>query len=84
VEVKSAGGTCVNGMIYPYAVYVPEAVNVIIVLEPEVVIVGLPVVVPVYFDVGIEIITTPEPPDPPPDPPPPPPPPPVFAPPPPP
>jgi hypothetical protein len=29
-----------------YAVYVPEAVNVIIVFEPLVVIVGLPVVVP--------------------------------------
>ena len=47
VEVKSAGGTCVNAMIYPYAVYVPEAVNLIIVLEPDVVTVGLPVVVPV-------------------------------------
>jgi hypothetical protein len=32
-------------MVYPYAVYVPEAVNVIIVLEPDVVTVGLPVVV---------------------------------------
>lgn len=31
---------------FPYAVYVPEAVNVIIVLEPEVVTVGLPVDVP--------------------------------------
>ena len=36
--------TVVNGMIYP--VYDPDAVNVIIVLEPEVVIVGEPVVVP--------------------------------------
>lgn len=45
VAVKSAGGTCVNAMVYPYAVYVPEAVNVIIVLEPDVVTVGLPVVV---------------------------------------
>jgi hypothetical protein len=34
-------------MIYPYAVYVPVPVNVIIVLDPDVVIVGLPVVVPV-------------------------------------
>jgi hypothetical protein len=33
-------------MIYPYAVYVPDAVNLIIVLEPDVVMVGLPVVVP--------------------------------------
>jgi hypothetical protein len=33
-------------MIYPYAVYVPEAVNLIIVLEPDVVTVGEPVVVP--------------------------------------
>ena len=32
---------------FPYAVYEPEAVNDIIVLEPEVVTVGLPVVVPV-------------------------------------
>jgi len=32
---------------FPYAVYVPEAVNLIIVLAPEVVTVGLPVVVPV-------------------------------------
>ena len=32
---------------FPYAVYVPEAVNLIIVFEPEVVTVGLPVVVPV-------------------------------------
>jgi hypothetical protein len=28
VEVKRAGGTCVNAIIYPYAVYVPELVNV--------------------------------------------------------
>jgi hypothetical protein len=34
------------GMIYPYAVYVPDAVNVIIVLDPEVVMVGEPVVTP--------------------------------------
>jgi hypothetical protein len=46
VEVKSAGGTCVNGMIYPYAVYVPDELNLIIVFEPEVVTVGDPVVVP--------------------------------------
>jgi hypothetical protein len=38
--------TVVIAMIYPYAVYVPEAVNVIILLEPDVVTVGLPVVVP--------------------------------------
>jgi hypothetical protein len=34
-------------MFYPYAVYVPDAVNLIIVLLPEVVTVGDPVVVPV-------------------------------------
>ena len=42
--------------------YEPEAVNLIIVLEPDVVIVGEPVVVPEYDAVGTEIITTPEPP----------------------
>jgi hypothetical protein len=31
---------------FPYAVYEPEAVNFMIVFEPEVVIVGEPVVVP--------------------------------------
>jgi hypothetical protein len=36
-----------------------------IVLDPLVVIVGLPVVVPEYDAVGTEIITTPEPPAPP-------------------
>ena len=46
VEVKRAGGTCVNGMIYPYAVYVPDELNLIIVLDPDVVMVGDPVVVP--------------------------------------
>ena len=40
----------------------PE-VHLIIVLEPEVVIVGLPVVVPEYDVVGTERITTPEPPE---------------------
>jgi hypothetical protein len=34
-------------MFVPYAVYVPEAVNLIMVLAPLVVIVGEPVVVPV-------------------------------------
>jgi hypothetical protein len=34
-------------MIYPYAVYVPDELNLIIVFEPLVVIVGDPVVVPV-------------------------------------
>jgi hypothetical protein len=34
-------------MIYPYAVYVPEAVNCKIVFDPDVVTVGEPVVVPV-------------------------------------
>jgi hypothetical protein len=48
VAVKSAGGTCVNAMIYPYPVYVPEAVKVIIVFEPDVVMVGLPVDIPEY------------------------------------
>jgi hypothetical protein len=43
-------------------VYVPLAVNLIIVLDPLVVMVGLPVVVPLYLDVGTERITTPEPP----------------------
>jgi hypothetical protein len=33
-------------IIFPYAVYEPEAVNEIIVLEPDVVIVGEPVVTP--------------------------------------
>jgi len=32
-------------IVFPYAVYEPEAVNLIIVLEPDVVTVGLPVVV---------------------------------------
>lgn len=36
-----------DDIVYPYAVYVPEPeVHLIIVLEPDVVIVGLPVVVP--------------------------------------
>ena len=52
------------------------------VLLPDVVTVGLPVVNPEYFVVGIDRITTPDPPCPPllvvPDPPPPPPPPPVL------
>jgi hypothetical protein len=62
-------------------VYVPEAVNFIIVFEPEVVTVGLPVVVPVYKELGTDKITTPEPPadDPDAEAPLPPPPPPVFA-----
>jgi hypothetical protein len=48
-------------------VYVPDPdVQVIMVLEPEVVIVGEPVVVPEYLDVGTDKITTPEPPAPPP------------------
>jgi hypothetical protein len=34
-------------MIYPYPVYVPDELNLIIVFEPDVVIVGEPVVVPV-------------------------------------
>jgi len=33
-------------MIYPYAVYVPDELNCKIVFKPDVVIVGLPVVVP--------------------------------------
>jgi hypothetical protein len=33
-------------IVFPYAVYVPDAVNLIMVLEPEVVIVGDPVVTP--------------------------------------
>jgi hypothetical protein len=40
-------------------------VNLIIVSEPEVVIVGEPVVTPEYLAVGTESITTPEPPPPP-------------------
>jgi hypothetical protein len=48
--------------IIPYAVYVPEPVYFKIVLEPEVVIVGLPVVVPEYLAVGTDNIITPEPP----------------------
>jgi hypothetical protein len=43
-------------------VYVPEAVNLMIVLDPDVVIVGLPVVVPEYKIVGTDNIITPEPP----------------------
>jgi hypothetical protein len=39
---------------------VPEAVNLIIVLSPLVVTVGLPVVVPVYLVVGTDSITTPD------------------------
>jgi hypothetical protein len=39
--------TTMLAMFYPYAVYVPDELNLIIVLEPEVVIVGEPVVVPV-------------------------------------
>lgn len=35
-------------IIFPYAVYVPDAVNLRIVLFPDVVTVGLPVVVPEY------------------------------------
>jgi hypothetical protein len=45
-----------------YAVYVPEDVNVRMVLVPDVVTVGEPVVVPVYSAVGKDNITTPEPP----------------------
>jgi hypothetical protein len=33
-------------IVFPYAVYVPDAVNLIMVLEPEVVMVGDPVVTP--------------------------------------
>jgi hypothetical protein len=64
---------------------VPEELNLIIVLEPDVVTVGDPVVIPEYAAVGTERITTPEPPEEdvptetPNVPPPPPPPPPVFA-----
>jgi hypothetical protein len=36
--------------------------NLIIVLEPDVVTVGLPVVVPVYDEVGTDKIITPDPP----------------------
>jgi hypothetical protein len=42
-----------------YAVYDPAPVNVRIVLDPEVVTAGDPVVVPVYLAVGIDKITTP-------------------------
>ena len=45
-EAISPPVTCVNAMIYPYAVYVPDELNLIIVLLPEVVTVGLPVVIP--------------------------------------
>ena len=38
--------TLVNAIVYPYAVYVPEAVYFKIVFDPEVVTVGDPVVVP--------------------------------------
>ena len=45
--------------------YVPLLVYVNIVSVPSVVTVGFPVVVPLYLDVGILSITTPEPPFPP-------------------
>jgi hypothetical protein len=48
--------------IFSYAVYVPDELNATIVLLPDVVTVGLPVVVPEYSPVFIERITTPEPP----------------------
>jgi len=49
-----------------HAVYVPDpVVNLMIVSDPLVVTVGEPVTVPVYLDVGTEIITTPLPPAPP-------------------
>ena len=45
-----------------HAVYVPDALNIITVLLPKVVTVGLSPTVPEYLAVGTDSITTPEPP----------------------